>query len=239
MAPYRELSRRMNTKIVRLALAGGLAVGGLVIAGAAAKPPHQVTVAVLRDPLPANTPVTTSVIASESVPASWAQQEHLLTPSQAVGFESRTPLPAGVPLPAGNRAGFHLPPGIVALPVTLQEGAATGVVAGGRVAVYRTSVGSASAGELLGARVPVLEVLAPPGTPNPQTDEVVVLAVPVGVGASLVGQTLVLAPMTTRAPAIWYTGGTGTMASTPSSPSSNGTPSSSTHSSHASTTKKS
>lgn len=206
----------MKAQWLRIGLASTLGIVGVVIATAAAHPPHMVSVAVLRQAVPANTPVVASEVASESVPASWANQEHLLTPTQVIGFKARMPLPAGVPIPAAARAGFHLPPGVVALPVTLQEGAATGVVVGGRVAVYRTSVGGASAGELLGANVPVLQVLAPPGTPNPQTDEVVVLAVPVSVGASLVGQTLVLAPQTTQAAPVWYAGGSIPTGSTPS-----------------------
>ena len=205
----------MKSKLIRIVIAGAAALIGLVLAIVLSKPPHQVTVAVVKTPIAAGTPLTSANLTHESVAATWAQAAGLLTPQQAVGFRSAVALPVGVPIPVADRWSEHIGGANVALPLTISEGAAEGVQTGSFVAVYKTTSGG-GAGSLMGTGVPVLAIYTPSGAPNPQTQEVVVLDVPAHVAASLVGTTIALGVMAGHPATQWNMGGTGTISSTSS-----------------------
>jgi hypothetical protein len=202
----------VKTKVVRLALAGLAVIVGFVVAIIMAKPPHQMTVAVVKVAVPAGTPFTDADLTTESVNATWAQAAHLLTPAEAVGFESAVTLPVGVPIPATDRWKETIGSGNVALPLTIAEGNAEGVEPGSIVAVYKTETSGVGAGALIGTGVHVLSVDVPSGTPNAQTDEVVVIDIPASYAASLVGNSVVLALMSGN-PATQWMGASSTPAS--------------------------
>lgn len=203
----------MKAKFLRFVIAGLAAVVGLVLAVTIAKPPHEVSVAVLQAPIAAGVPITSADLSDQSVTTAWAKAAGLLTPSEAIGFTSAVALPVGVPIPAADRWVENIGSGKVALPLTVPEGNAQGVQTGSIVAVYKTTGGGNTAGDLLGTGVRVLAVDAPSGAPNPQTDEVVVLDVPATYAASMVGDSVVLGLMAGN-PATQWTGTGGTL-STP------------------------
>lgn len=206
-----------KNKLIRIILAGVVALVGLVLALVASRPPHQTAVAVLKSPVPAGTPIASSDLTQKSVSQAWAQAAHLLTVAQATGFRSQVALPVGVPIPSADRWQTHLPSGMVAWPVMTEEGDALGVHAGDRVAIM-TSSGGSGAGTLDATGVRVLTVQVPAGTPNLQTEEAIVVVAPASAAAALTGiSNPVFAVMAGHPAAQWNVGTSGTTSTSSSS----------------------
>ena len=228
-----------KNKLIRIMLAGVVALVGLILAIIVSRPPHQVAVAVLKTPVPAGTAIPATALTHELVPQQWAQAAHLLTVAQATGFRSQVALPLGLPIPAADRWQTHLPAGMVAMPIITEEGDALGVVAGDRVAIMTPSTGGAAGGMLDATGVRVISVQVPAGAPNLQMTEDVVVVAPAGAAATLAGTTNpVLAVMAGHPATQWDIGPTKTSSSTGTSSSSSAKTSSKTSSSSSVTAKK-
>lgn len=195
-------------KIVKVLISGGVAAIGLLSTALLSAPPGETPVAVLAHPVLAGHPITSTDLATETVPIQWAKAAQLQTKAEAVGFVPQTDLPAGVPIPWGDRLNTTIRYGDVALPLSISQGSAEGVGVNTRIAIYTPS--QTGSGQLDASGVRVLAVDAPPGASSPQQTEIVVIEAPMKAAEAIVGETLVLAPMGGHPSAIWYVGGAAT-----------------------------
>lgn len=200
-------------KIVKVVISGGIAAIGLLSTALLSAPPGETPVAVLAHPVLAGHPITAADLATEQVSTQWAKAVQLQTKAEAVGFVPQTDLPAGVPIPWGDRLNTTIQAGDVALPLSIEEGSAEGVGVNTRVAIYTPS--QTGTGQLDASGVRVMAVDAPPGASSPQQTEIVVIQAPMKAAEAIVGETLVLAPMGGHPSAIWYVGATATTTPAP------------------------
>ncbi|AEW04703.1 hypothetical protein Sulac_1203 [Sulfobacillus acidophilus DSM 10332] len=184
----------MASKTLKMAGAGAGVILGLLLTSMAHPRVPTTSVAVVTAPIPADTAIPANAVKSLTLPTLTANRWHLLPPSAVIGRSVGIPLTPGSTIPAAIVHPWSVPPGMVALPISLMYSAAYQIEPGMRVAVFTSSQNPQNPSQLINPRALVVAVDFPASTStDPQTMGVVVLAVPPAQATQILGQTIVLA----------------------------------------------